>query len=107
MPRTPCRTCNSPVQWWWEHAFDKFGFGDGDGLVMTHTVALVLQHAGYSVEYERWGLHNEVITSIRRHNVEQIPPQATLGYDDPRRYLPPKILEILDRELSLDTEVTL
>ena len=25
--------------WTWEEAFDKFGFNDGDGLVMTYEVA--------------------------------------------------------------------
>ena len=27
------------IYWEWEDAFDKFGFEDGDGLVMTHKVA--------------------------------------------------------------------
>ena len=40
------------IIWSWEEAFDKFGFEDGDGLVMTDVVAAVLQDAGYSVTAE-------------------------------------------------------
>lgn len=106
MPRTQCITCHNDYDWSWTEAFDKFGFGDGDGQVMTATVADVLEHAGYDVDYEPWGLHNEVITSIKLHDVEQIPlGLITLGYDDPREYLPPAINTLLDDKLPDVREV--
>ena len=36
---TICESCGSSHEWTWADAFDKFGFGDGDGLVMTSSVA--------------------------------------------------------------------
>ena len=34
MPITTCLTCCGEYHWKWEEAFDKFGFGDGDNLVV-------------------------------------------------------------------------
>lgn len=105
MSTTRCKTCGSDYQWQWEDAFDKFGFGDGDGLVMTEHVAEALRKAGYTVEVEPWGCHNVVITSIRRGTPkrEQIP--AGLGHDDLRDYLPKKIVKLLDAAFPADAEV--
>jgi hypothetical protein len=99
---TTCESCGTCHQWTWEEAFDKFGFGDGDGLVMTDSVAGVLIGAGYAVESQQWGLHNVVITSIKLDGVEQIPEGATIGYDDPRSYLPATIVELLDAKVTGD-----
>ena len=107
MPTTSCKISGSIIPWNWEEAFDKFGFGDGDGQVMTHTVAIVLQRAGYSVEHHTWGLHNDIITSIKHKGVELIPDTANVGYHDPRVYLPEAIVTLLDRELSEHEEVSL
>lgn len=105
MPVSNCRYCNSPFQWNWEEAFNKFGFGDGDGPVMTEAVAKVLSLAGYTVETHAWGLHNVVINSIRKDGIEHIPEQGIrFGHDNPRDYLPQAIIDLLDRELS-DAEV--
>lgn len=88
------------VTWTWEEAFDKFGFGDGDGVVMTHVVANVLGKHGYNVSIMPWGLHNDIITSIIAcDGTEQIPPTANLGYDDPRHYLPERIVQLLDDDV--------
>lgn len=84
--------------WHWEEAFDKFGFEDGDGVVMTDLVAVALCAGGYLVTTQKWGLHNTVITSIRSpQGREQIPDGTKLAYDPPRGYLPPAILKLLDR----------
>lgn len=104
MPRTTCDTCGNPYEWHWEEAFSKFGFGDGDGQVETHTVALVLERAGYTVTTWHWGLHNTIITSITRNGAEQIPAATSVGYADPRRYLPPAIVRLLDERLPADEE---
>lgn len=94
-----CPTCGAPVAWGWEEAFDKFGFDDGDGLVMTFAVAAVLIKAGYEVTHHTWGMHNDVISELLRDGVSLIPEDANLGYDDPREYLPDEIFALLDREL--------
>lgn len=99
---TTCESCGACHEWTWEEAFDKFGFGDGDGLVMTGSVAGVLTDAGYVVKSQKWGLHNVVITSIKLDGVEQIPEGATIGYDDPRSYLPAAIVALLDAKVTGD-----
>lgn len=105
MPFSNCRCCNRPFQWAWDEAFDKFGFGDGDGTVQTAVVASVLEDAGYEVTHAGWGLHNDVIESIMLKGVEQIPTSACVGYDDPRRYLPEAIVKLLDHRLGADVEL--
>lgn len=96
MAESICQNCGSTYYWKWEDAFAKFGFGDGEGQVETSTVAIVLKNAGYVVDHQRWALHNDVITSIKKDGVEQIPESACVGYDDPRAYLPRKIIKTLD-----------
>lgn len=96
MPKTTCKTCSNDYHWAWEEAFDKFGFGDGDGQIMTDTVADVLSAHGYVAVVEPWGFHNITITSIRKDGIEQIPfGRITYGYDDPRDYLPDDIVRSL------------
>ena len=86
------------IDWAWEEAFDKFGFGDGDGLVMTWDVAAALEHAGYTVECDEWGMHNTVIVSIKKDDKELISKSADLAYDDPRQNLPADIVQLLDNQ---------
>ena len=43
------------IEWEWEEAFDKFGFGDGDGWNGTDSVAEFIQGKGYEVECDHWG----------------------------------------------------
>lgn len=100
MPIVTCSTCGSDYHWQWEEAFDKFGFNDGDGQVETDTVIAVLADAGYVAEAHPWGWHNIVIHSIKDGNGrELIPDTTTIGYDDPRGYLPRAIIDILDQAL--------
>lgn len=99
-PTTPCKICGGAFHWQWEEAFEKFGFGDGDGQVMTDDVVQVLSAAGYEVTSGPWGLHNQVIQSIKIGGVEQIPDSARVGYDDPRKYLPKRIVRLLDMKLG-------
>jgi hypothetical protein len=92
MPISTCTDCGGQHYWRWEEAFDKFGFGDGDGQVMTHVVADVLRAGGYVVTAEPWGLHNITICSIKRDGTELIPFETiTYGYDNPRKYLPKEV----------------
>jgi len=84
----------------------KFGFGDGDGVVMTEAVADVLRNAGYLVKVVPWGFHNVVINSILKADIEQIPQESIrFGYDEPRDYLPEAIINLLDQHLDEYTEV--
>lgn len=99
MPEAVCNACGGTLHWIWEDAFNKFGFGDGDGQVETETVVTVLEDHGYGVVCEIWGLHNNVIRSIKKDGVEQIPESAEVGYDDPRHYLPAAIITLLDEKL--------
>jgi len=105
MSTTRCNTCGSYHSWDWTEAFDKFGFEDGDGLVMTDAVVSVLEQNGYVVQSQRWGFHNTVITSIQQNGSELIPPTAVIGYDSPRNYLPLAVIELLDATLNEDAEV--
>lgn len=104
--RTICPFCFHAHGWRWEEAFDKFGFNDGDGLVMTSAVVDVLTAAGYEAKSEAWGIHNVVITAISRDGVSLIPESVRLGYDDPRRYLPTELVALLDGAFPDGSEVT-
>lgn len=97
MANTPCNICGGSYYWEWEDAFNKFGFGDGDFMIQTDTVALALENAGYETSTGAWMLHNTVINSIRENGTELIPESAEVGYDDPRKYLPEKIVQLLDQ----------
>lgn len=58
MPRTV-------IEWQWEEAFDKFGFGDGDGPNSTREVAGAIQSKfGYECQLDTWGAHNFMIMSV-------------------------------------------
>jgi len=98
MTTSTCENCGRPYHWEWKDAFDKFGFGDGDGQIETWRVRSVLECAGYSAEEVTWGLHNTIIVSIKKDGIEQIPEGTIIGYDEPREYLPRKIVRLLDRE---------
>lgn len=98
-----CECCGSVYEWGWEEAFDKFGFSDGDGNVNTHIIEDILVEAGYAIKTTQWGLHNLIISSIKDNDKELLPDENSsfvLGYDDPRTYLPKKIIELLDKELK-------
>ena len=103
MPITECDNCGGAYEWRWEEAFEKFGFNDGDGQVETWQVESVLVEAGYTVKVIEWGLHNTIIQSIKKDGFEYMPLECelnfTVGYDDPRDYLPTQIVQLLDEKL--------
>ncbi len=102
MACTECNTCGGTLHWDWTEAFAKFGFGDGDGQVETYEVEDVLIDAGYKVEVDSWGLHNTVITSIKKNGQELIPydkPDYVFGYSDPRLHFPTALIDLLDELL--------
>ena len=70
-------------------------------------MAGVLEDVGYDVQITHWGLHNHVINSIKKEGIEYIPDHQsgyTLGYDNPRDYLPKEIVDLLDKEFPPTTE---
>jgi len=95
------------VNWTWEEAFDKFGFGDGDGLNMTDKVAAAISRRFPTLEVtmDTWGIHNYIIFAIvdkRTKKSVYIPvpddvDEWNIGYDGPRAYLPNNIVRFLDR----------
>jgi len=105
--RTSCPFCGHLHRWSWEEAFDKFGFDDGDGLVMTESVAEALRAHGYVATTFHWGFHNVIITAIARDGVSVIPEGTIGGYDDPRDYLPDDVVALLDDEFGDGTIVDL
>lgn len=105
MSFTFCPRCQCRCLWAWEEAFDKFGFNDGDGVIMTEAVAEALRLHGYTVTVRTWGLHNEVITAIELAGTHVIPRGARIGYDDPREYLPGKVIALLDQAFPDYVEV--
>lgn len=107
MSTSTCPTCGNDVYWTWEEAFDKFGFGDGDGMVMTDHVADALRQAGYTVSVAPWGIHNVTIASIKTEDGAELIPFETIdyGYDEPRDYLPKRLIEVLDAAFPNNREV--
>jgi len=101
--------------WNWEEAFDKFGFGDGDGPNFTDEVAGVVMAAGYEVDIQTWGMHNTMIMDVLRPTkvvkgrktetvpISIIPKDVDVGYADPRKYLPKALVVALDKSFPSDT----
>ena len=103
MPITECENCGGHHSWNWEEAFAKFGFGDGDGQVETWQVEAALREGGYETQSSGLGLHNTVIVSIRKDGTELIPhARFRFGYEDPREYLLPEIIALLDKRFPGD-----
>lgn len=109
MSFTHCPTCLNEQTWEWDDAFDKFGFDDGDGLVMTDHVADALRTHGYVVTVEPWGIHNVTIASIKTEAGDEVIPfdDINFGYDDARDYLPKHIVDLLDAAFPDGGEVEL
>jgi hypothetical protein len=83
-------------QWIWEEAFYKFGFDDGDGLVMTYDVEEFITSLGYEVGLGS-GTHNPIIISILVGGKQLLDdPTFNIGETDPREYLPKDLVDHLD-----------
>lgn len=102
-------TCCQKYHWHWVEAFYKFGFNDGDGDVHTEKIVNALCELGYDVLKNRWGLHNTIIYSIRKNEIEILPinnRKYSIGYDDPRNYLPREIIDYLNEIFPAIKEFT-
>tara|TARA_S200002703_G_C3691366_1_gene212318 strand:+ start:105 stop:494 length:390 start_codon:yes stop_codon:yes gene_type:complete len=119
------------ITWQWEEAFDKFGFGDGDGWNGTHEVEGELESLGYEVETDSWGCHNYMIMDIKKdgksilfkdienRSLEDWLPEVEqrikdrgatredvepLGYEPARNFLPQDIIDHLDKVFNEEWE---
>ena len=98
--------------WEWEDAFSKFGFNDGDGWNGTYLVSDFIDTLGYQTSCDNWGIHNYLITDIRKDGKSilfkedangsldaWLPHLAhikePLGYAEPSSYLPKEMLDEL------------
>jgi hypothetical protein len=88
------------IEWSWDEAFDKFGFDDGDGIVMTGEVADFLESKGYRCDVDAWGMHNTVIMEMKKDGVNVIPSNAEHGCQCPSTYLPKEVVEMLNAEFG-------
>ena len=106
-----CPTCgqeiSTNVHINWPDAFNKFGYGDGDGEIYTYEIAEHIQELDLECGFTQFCMHNDVIDSIKSYNeggectgVELIPNGTVIGYDNPRKYLPAFIVEHLDKKYN-------
>jgi len=109
------------TSWYWEEAFSKFGFNDGDGWNGTHLVSKFIETLGYETSCGGWGLHNYLIMDILKDGKSilfmkdangsldaWLPHLAhigePLGYAEPSDYLPKELVEKLNAHFD-DYEV--
>ena len=84
------------IEWLWEEAFDKLGFGDGDGYNATDQIQCWFDvELGWKSESDSWGCHNYMIFSLKDNNGKEYEFD---GYEDPRGILPSKIIKKLDKQ---------
>ena len=84
------------IEWEWEEAFDKFGFGDGDGWNGTDIVADFIESLGYGVERDYWGIHNYMNFDIKLKDESIYTKKVDKGYDNPHDYLPRGLVRELE-----------
>ena len=92
------------IEWDWEEAFDKFGFGDGDGWNGTDIIADHIESLGYGVVCDQWGIHNYMIMDLTVWCgpilISIIPEHISRGYDDPHGYLPRDLIQQLETKFG-------
>jgi len=92
------------IYWEWGEAFDKFGFGDGDGWNGTDIVADFIEIFGYETKRQQWGIHNYMIMDLTVWcgpiQISIIPKDINMGYDNPHDYLPKRLIEDLEMKFN-------
>ena len=92
------------IEWDWEEAFDKFGFGDGDGWNGTEIVADFIESLGYGVVCDQWGIHNYMIMDLTVWcgpiYISILPDHISRGYDNPHGYLPRDLVQQLETKFG-------
>ena len=98
MYRSQCCSCCQYMQLSWEEAFDRYGLMVSDGIVEIQSVVDTLVEAGYGVTVLEFEPHIRVISQIQKWGIKLIPRTVEIGYDNPRGYLPRKIIRLLDKK---------
>ena len=92
------------IEWEWEEAFDKFGFGDGDGWNGTEIVADFIESLGYGVVCDQWGIHNYMIMDLTVWcgpiYISILPDHISRGDDNPHGYLPRDLVQQLETKFG-------
>lgn len=88
------------IEWKWEEAFDKFGFGDGDSWNGTRLVQDRLEELGYAVEADTAGMHNYCIHTLSKGEERW----EFDGYQGPREILPQEVVQALDDTFHINYE---
>ena len=92
------------IEWEWEEAFDKFGFGDGDGWNGTDIVGDFIESLGYDAYRDYWGIHNYMIMKLTVRCgpilISIIPEHVDIGYDNPNDYLPRGLIKELETKFG-------
>lgn len=94
MSNYACKNCEGKYNWHWQEAFLRIDCWANE--FNTCCVEGVLARNGYQVEATGGRTHN-IICSIKKDGVDQIPLSAKVGYDNPQEYLPKEIVAILDK----------
>ena len=80
----------------WTDAFNKFGFDNGN-RTQTDEVGGYIESLDMEVAFWDYEYYNSVIAHIYHPALKQIVPQrARPGFSNPRDWLPPWLLELLD-----------
>ena len=91
------------IEWEWEEAFEKFGFGDGDGPNFTDEVAEYLEELGYKAECGTAGMHNYMIFNLYDASGKDV--LEGMGQDDNiREILPEDVVAKLDSKFPKELE---
>ncbi len=86
------------IEWNWEEAFNKFGFGDGDDWNGTHIIFDFMEGLGFkNIEPDTWGMHNYMIFSMKDKKGKKYEFD---GYEDPRKILPRSVVKKLDKKYA-------
>ena len=84
--------------WYWDEAFCKFGFDDGDGPRHTYEVITFIDsNTEYRAHQRMSSIHNEWITEIEDKDGNEIECD---GYTDPRDILPQDLLIALNERFG-------
>ena len=82
--------------WYWDEAFSKYGFDDGDGP--THNwevISFIEANTEYRVTNQAFSIHKYRITEIQDKNGNEIECD---GVTPPGEYLPEDLMKALNEE---------
>lgn len=84
------------IEWMWEEAFERHGFGDGDSWNGTRLVEEEIKRLGYEVDCDSAGIHNFIIVAISRGTEQWVNEKE----EEPRKWLPEALVKALDETFN-------